>query len=73
MKTPTTIVKVQQEIAQRKYDFQPKVTALIIALFIVAVIALNASAVDVNLWRWVIADSSIPLEHTILWPFFIYS
>jgi iron complex transport system permease protein len=67
MKTPTTILKVQQEIAQRKCDFQPKVTALIIALFVVAVIALNAGAVDVDLWRWLSADSSSSLQHTILW------
>ncbi|GAC27460.1 FecCD family ABC transporter permease [Brumicola pallidula] len=67
MKTPTTILKVQQEIAQRKYGFQPKITALIMALVVVAVIALNAGAVDVDLWRWLSADSSNPLQHTILW------
>lgn len=67
MKTPTTILKVQQEIAQRKYHFQPKITALVVALFVVAVIALNAGAVDVDLWQWLSADSSSPLQHTILW------
>ncbi|MFT4653320.1 MAG: iron complex transport system permease protein [Kangiellaceae bacterium] len=67
MKTPTTILKVQHEIAQRKHGFQPKVTALIIALFVVAVIALNAGAVDVNLWRWLRADHGSPLQQIILW------
>jgi len=67
MKTPTTILKVQQQIAQRKHGFQPKITALIMALFVVAVIALNAGAVDVNLWRWLSVGASSPLQHTILW------
>lgn len=68
MKSP---IDIYRAIEYREKAIRPKLIGLAVMLAIMSVVALNAGAVDVNIWQWLFAsfnrEASAALTNTVLW------
>jgi iron complex transport system permease protein len=67
----TSAKHIYSALQARKKSLQPKILGLYVSLVIMCVVALNAGAVNVNVWQWLFADTSHlghqALAQTVLW------